>query len=136
MKGFVELGDPIPADGQPPEGVEPGVRPLDGPAENPQAAAVRAAATGDRAVDAPRTKLVTVLPGVIAAVGQQPVRTSLRPPGFALHRRHRIDQRDKLGHVVPVGSGDRDDQRDAATIGQQVAFGAALAAVRGVRTGF
>ena len=51
VEGFVEFGHPVALDGEPPEGAEPGVRPLDRPAEDAQDANVRAAPEGDRGVD-------------------------------------------------------------------------------------
>ena len=59
--------------------------------------------------------------------------------GPFLRRRSRDDQSVQcvieLLHVVPIGAGERDGQRDAVGVGERVSLGAQFAAIRRVRAG-
>ena len=59
--------------------------------------------------------------------------------GSFLRRRSRDEQGVQrvieLLHVVPVGAGERDGQRDAVGVGKRVSLGAPFAAIRRVRAG-
>jgi hypothetical protein len=107
---------------QPAEVVEVGEGALDDPALAAQAGAVRDAAAGDHGLDAARPEQPSVLVEVIAAVGQNEV--GLGPgsadlagdrPGAKL-----VEQRDQLGDVVAVSAGQRDGERDARRVDDQV----------------
>ena len=95
---------------------------LDDPALAPEAGAVRDAALSDDGLDAPGPEQPAVLGEVIAAVGQQPVGFLARPADLARHRPRGeiVQQRDELGDVVAVAAGQRDGQRDAGRIDQQM----------------
>ena len=59
--------------------------------------------------------------------------------GLGLGRRtsndHGVQGRAKLLHVVPVGARERDRQRDAVRVGEQVSLGAQFASIRRVFAG-
>jgi hypothetical protein len=63
-----------------------------------------------------------VLGEVIAAVGQQPVGLLTRAADLAGHRPggQVVEQRDELGDVVAVAAGQRDGQRDAGRVDEEV----------------
>lgn len=79
-----------------------------------------AVAPGDQRLDPARAKLAAVLVEVIAAIGEQAVRTSPRPAAPPGYRPEAVDQRQKLGDVVAIAAGQRDRERDAVGVGQQV----------------
>ena len=104
------------------EVVEVGEGAFDDPALAAQAGAVRDAAFGDHGFDAAGPEQPAVLVEVIAAVGQDevglgPGSTDLAGdrPGAQL-----VKQRDQLGDVVAVSAGQRDGERDAAGVDEQV----------------
>jgi hypothetical protein len=63
-----------------------------------------------------------VLVVVIASIGQQPVWLLARTAAPAFHRPavQIFEQRDQLGDVVAVPTGQRDRKRDAAGVDEQV----------------
>ena len=52
--------------------------------------------------------------GVVAAVGEERVGSATGWAAFAANRWDRLDEREQLGDVVPVGAGDQAGERDAA----------------------
>jgi hypothetical protein len=125
----VDVAAPLVAGTQPLEGVQPGEAALDHPAVAAQARAVCHAAAGDAWGDAAGAQLASVLLVVVAAVGEQLPQSPAGPAAPAADRRHRLDQRDQLSDVVAVAAGQRDGQRDAAGVADQVMRGAETAAV-------
>ena len=99
---------------------------FDDPALAPEPGAVRGVAAGDDWRDAARPEDAPVLQEVIAAIAQQPVGLLAWPAAFALDRPgvQLVEQRDELGDVVAVAGGQRDGQRDAGRIDEQVVLGA------------
>jgi hypothetical protein len=110
------------ADAQAAEVVQVGKAALDHPALAPEPRAVGGAAAGDPVGDPPGPQDAPVLVVVIAAVGQDEVGLCPRPADLAGDRPGAkvIKQRHKLGDVVAVGAGQRDGQRDAGRIDQEV----------------
>lgn len=95
---------------------------LDDPALASQTGAVGDAAAGDEVRDVPGAQDAPVLVVVIASVGEDHVgflsgATNLPGdrPGVQL-----VQQRDQLGHVVAVAAGQRNRQRDAVGVDEQV----------------
>jgi hypothetical protein len=125
----VDVAAPLVAGAQPLEGVQPGEAALDDPAVAAQPGAVRDAAAGDPRSDAAGAQLAAVDVVVVAAVGEQLPWAPAGPAASASDRRHRVDQRDELGDVVPVAAGEADGQRDAAGVADQVVLGARAPAV-------
>ncbi len=75
-EGFVDVVASFPADAETAEAVQPGDGPLDDPAVDAEAGAVWDAAAGDHRFDALRPDETAVFVVVVAAVGQQRVRSS------------------------------------------------------------
>jgi hypothetical protein len=88
----------------------------------PEPRAVCGAATGDHGCDAERSEQTSVLVVVIATVGEQPVGLLAWPSGLAGDRPavEVFDQRDQLGDVVAIPTGETDRQRDAAGVDEQM----------------
>jgi hypothetical protein len=57
---------------------------------------------------------------VIATVGEHDSGTFARSADLASNRGDAVDERQQLGDVVAVAAGQRDRQRQAAGVGQQV----------------
>jgi len=109
---------------QPLEGVQPGEAALDDPAVSAEPGAVNGAAPGEPRRDATGAQQAPVLVVVIAAVGEQLPRLAAGSAAPSPNRRNRVDQRDQLGDVVAVAAGQRDRQRDAAGVADQMVLGA------------
>ena len=71
--------------------MEPGEGAFDDPAVAAQARAVPCLAAGDLRSDSALAQLAAVAVVVVAAVGEQPVRSLTRPTDLAAHRRYSID---------------------------------------------
>ena len=95
---------------------------FDDPALASEAGAVRDAASGDHGFDAAGPEQAAVLVEVIAAIGQDKVGFLTRSADLAGDRagRERVEQRDQLGDVVAVAAGQRDGERDAGRVDDQV----------------
>ena len=109
---------------------------LDDLAVDAQLGSVRSSVSGDDLFDALGPDQAPVLVVVVAAVGQQPPGSSPRPADPAPDRWHRLQQRHQLSDVVAVPAGQRQGERGAVAVGQQVVFGAWPAAVDRARPGF
>lgn len=118
----MDLGVALVAGPQAAEVVQVGKAALDDPALAAKTRAVRAAASGDHGCDPERPQQPAVLVVVIAAVGEQPVGLLAWPSDLAGDGPtvEVFDQRDQLGDVVAVPSGEGDRQRDAAGDHEQV----------------
>jgi len=79
-------------------------------------AAVLRLSAGDDRFDAEFPDEAPVLVMVVAAVSEQPLRSSPRPAGAAVYRRHPVEQRQQLRDVVAVAAGERPGQRQAAGV--------------------
>ena len=123
-EGQVQLGEALVAGAEPAEVVKPGEATLDDPALPPQPRPVLGLAARDLRLDPARPEFATVLVEVIATVGQESLGTLSRPPDLAADRFEAVDERQKLGDVVAIAAGQRDGQRDADGVGQQVVLGA------------
>ena len=86
--------------------------------------------------DAAGPQAVTVGLRVVAPVALEGVRFAPRTTATAAHRRERVDHRVEMRNVVDVGGRYLGDERDAARIGNEVVFGALLAAIGWVRSSF
>jgi hypothetical protein len=95
---------------------------LDDPSLASEPGSVRDATLGDDRLDPPRPEQPAVLDEVIAAVGQHGVGFLARAADLAGHRPggEVIEQRQQLGDVVAVAAGQRDGQRNAGRVDQQV----------------
>jgi phosphoglycerate dehydrogenase-like enzyme len=118
----VDLGVALVADPEPAEVVQVSKAALHDPALAPEPRPVGRAAAGDDGCDAERSEQPAVLVMVIATVGQQPVGLLARAATLAFHRPavQILEQRDQLGDVVAVATGEGDRKRDAAGVDEQM----------------
>jgi hypothetical protein len=131
----VEIGSYLVADPEAFELVEPGEGPLHNPAGLAQAGAMRDTSTGDLRGDAAGPEDAAVLVEVVAAVGEQPVRSMPRPPAESTDAGDRVQQRCQLGDVVAVSAGQRDGEGCAVPVDDQVVLAARSRTVDRRRSG-
>ena len=116
-EGVVELGSSFPAGREAALVVQPSVGALDRPALGAErvagAAFAGSAFLGDPRLDAALAERAADVFGVVAAVGEQPVRAL---PAAAAERRDRIDDGDRVAAVVVVRGADPGGQRGAAAV--------------------
>ncbi|ACR29016.1 Hypothetical protein bglu_1g19000 [Burkholderia glumae BGR1] len=115
---------------------EPSVRALDDPTMSPQPFAAFDTAAGDTGLDAALSQITPATREVIPFVSVQFARTLARLAVQARYRRNGIKRGFECHRIVPVGSRNRDSQRDAACIYDDVSFRSELASVRRVGAGF
>jgi hypothetical protein len=70
---------------------------------------------------------------VVAAVGDQAVGPSPRPPDRAADGGHTVEERDQLGDVVAVAAGEREGERDPGRVDEEMVLGAGTASVNRAR---
>lgn len=118
----MDLGVSLVAGSEPTEVVQVGEAALDDPALAPQPGAIRCSTTSDHRCDPERSQQPTVLVVVIASVGQQPIGLVAWPANLAGDRpaAQILEQRDQLGDVVAVATGQGDRQGDAAGVDEQM----------------
>ena len=114
---------------QPAAVVQPGEGAFDDPAVAAEAGAVFGLTSRDDRFDASLPDEATVFVVVVAAVGDDAVRSAPRPANTAAYRRHPIEQREQLGDVVAVAARKRPGQRDAAAVYEEMLLAAAAAPV-------
>jgi hypothetical protein len=117
---FVDVGSPFPSDPQASEAVQPRETPLHDPAVGAQARAVPRTAAGDRGHNPASADLIAVDVMVVAAVSEQRVRLAAGTADSTTDRRDRVEQRQQLGDVVAVASGQQDRERGAVPVGDQM----------------
>src|SRR5258708_15663673 len=117
------------AEEEPAAVVEPGEGALDDPALASEPGAVFGLASCDHGFDASLPDEATVLVVVVAAVGDDAVRSPPGPTDTAAYGRHPIEQRQQLGDVVAVAARQRPGQREAAAVYEEMLFAAAAAPV-------
>jgi hypothetical protein len=125
----VDLVESVGAEEQSAAVVEPGEGALDDPAVASEPGAVAGLAAGDDRFDAAAPEQAAVLVVVVAAVGEQGVRSAAWPAGTAAHRRDTVEQREQLRDVVAVGRGERPGERQPAAVYEQVVLAARPAPV-------
>jgi hypothetical protein len=126
----------FPADAQPSEPAEQGDGLLHDPAVRAEPGSVDGASTGDPRFDALGPDQASVFVVVVAAVGEQHGGPLVRPAGLAAYWWDRGEQGHQLGDVIAVAAGQREGQRDAVAVADDVVFRAGLAAVDRARPGF
>ena len=100
--------------------MEVGEGSLDDPAERSETGAVLAAAAGDERFDAAFADEAAVLVVVVAAVADHGVGASAWPAHQSRDRRNTVEQRDQLGDVVAVPAGQRERERGAFAVDEEV----------------
>ena len=112
----MDLAAAVVADEEPFEVVEPGEGALDDPADTTETGAVSALAAGDLRPDSTSAQLAPVLVVVVAAVGNDSLWPSARPPDVAAHGRDAFDEWHQLRDVVAVAACDRPGERDPGRV--------------------
>ncbi|ALK32993.1 hypothetical protein bpln_2g07400 [Burkholderia plantarii] len=118
------------------ESGESGMRAFDHPTMPPKAIATFDATTRDTCLDAALSQIMSTARKVIPFVSVQFGRPLARLTSQASHGRDGIKRELECHRIVPIGSRDRDSQRDATRIYDDVSFRSELAAVRRVGAGF
>jgi hypothetical protein len=116
--------------------VQPGEGAFDDPAVAAEPGAVPAAAPGDLGLDPAAAELATVALVVVAAVCAQSVGSSAWPADLPAHRRHTVDERNQLGHVMSVSARDRPGKRDPGRVYEKVVLGARSGSINRARARF
>lgn len=124
---------PIEPRPEPSELMEPRERPLDYPAVPAEAAPVWGAAPGEHGLDAALAKCLAVSLRVVPSIALDAIGPPAWSTRLAAHERHRIDERQKLRHIVLVGGRDDAGERSTPRVSDDVVLGAGLGAVRRVR---
>ena len=114
--------------------VEPGNRSFHHPAVNAQTAAVLRSSLSENRLDSQRSKDPAVRLRIISPVSLKLLRTSSGTTDLSRYPSYGLNQRNQLRHVVAVGAGDRDGQRDTLGIREEVVFGAHFPSIRRIRT--
>ena len=133
---FVHVVEAFVSDGEPAIPMQPGERPFHDPAGPAQAAAVRTVAAGAQRAPAPGAQLVAVPLGVIPAVTLHDGHVADRPARLAPHAGHRVDEREQLRNVRPIGGRQVRDERNAGRVGEEVVFTPRFTAIGWVRSSF
>ena len=111
---------------------QPGVRSLDHPAVAPEPVMALDAPAGDAVLNATALEMVAAAMEVVALVGLQALGPASWPARQAPDSGQVVDELFEDDRVVPVGSRDAEHQRDASSVGHDVALAAELAPVSGV----
>ena len=135
-EGAVDVGAALVADGEAAVAVHPGMGALHYPAVSSEAGAALDAPPGDTQGGAAGAALPAAAAVVVGLVGVQLVRSAPRTAPAPIPDRRDGVQGGRQHHaVVPVGPAERQAERRAAGIRDEVAFGARFAAVRRARPG-
>ena len=132
----MNAGSPLVAHRQTAEAVEPGHGAFHDPPRATQAAAVRRAAPRELRLDAAAVEGVAVGLRIVRAVALDQARLATRTTGTSAQRRDGVDQRQQLRDVVPVGRGQRRDERNPVRVGENMMRRPGLAAIGRVRSRF
>ena len=132
----MDIGAAFVANREASEAVQPGNRSLDDPPADAQPTPVGRSAPREDRDDAARPQAVAMRLGIVAAVTLERTGPPTWPSTTTGDGGQRIHHRIELGDVVDVGGRYLRDERDAPRIGDDVVFGALLAAIGWVRSSF
>jgi hypothetical protein len=116
--------------------MKPGQRAFHDPARATEPAAMGRAALGELGLDSAAMQRVAMRLRIVAPVALNQPRLAHGPTRTAAERRYRVDQRQQLGDVVPVGRGQDRGQRYPARVGENVVLRPRLTAIGWVRSSF
>lgn len=132
----MDIQTPLEADAQFAEASKPGMGSLDHPSVASKSLLTFHAAPGDACRDPSLFQVLPAAGEVVALVRMQFIRAFAGPATQARHCRDCVNRALERDRVMPVGSGDRDRQGDAASVYDEVSFRPEFAAVRWVGAGF
>lgn len=115
---------------------KPGMCALDDPTMTPEPLTAFDTTAANTGLDAALSQIAPATSEVIPFVGVQFARPLARLPVQARYRRNGIKRGLECHRIVPIGSRNRDSQRDAACIYDDVSLRSELASVRRVGAGF
>ena len=113
-EGLVDVGAAFVADAEASELVQPGDGALDDPALPAEAGAVLGLALGQLGLNVAASQFSAMPAGVIGPIAEELLRSAPWSPASPADRWDRVEQGQRLGDVVDVGSGERERQRRAA----------------------
>jgi len=116
--------------------VQPRKRPLNNPAKDPQTTAVLCSTFGQKRIYAQLSQCISMRLAVISSITLNTIRSLTRTTYLACNWRDRFNQWQKLGYIVPVGSGDFYCQRDTIGICDNVMFRPQFPSIRCIRARF
>jgi hypothetical protein len=120
----VEVRTYLVADSESLELGEPGEGPLDDPVGLPQLRAVRGAIPGELRCDTSGSEKPTVLVVVVDAVGELLAGSVTWPTSNPADVGYRVQQGYQLGDSVPILAGQRENQRSAVPVDDQMVLAA------------
>ena len=129
----MDVGAAFVADEQALEVVQPSEGALDDPAVAAETGAVLGRAPSDHRPDPALPELAAMASGVVGAIGDELPGPATRPTDEAAHVRHAVDEREQLGDVVAVAAREREGERDARLVDDQMMFGAEPSTVNRAR---
>src|ERR1700722_6249257 len=133
---LLNVNEPIESAAKAAKGVQPRVGSLDGPTSLSQTAAVLGVALGNDRRNSQPTQDGSQRFGIITAVALKAIWMFTFGSWFAADRRYRCQNMKGFGDLIDVGCRDRDIQRDALSVRQDMVFAAGFAAIRGIWAGF
>lgn len=132
----MDEGEALESDAQSAKVVQPSNAAFDDPARLAQSAAVGFSATGNLSMDTEGVERPAMFVMIVAAIALDDDRLAQQSPLLTSDRRNGLDQRQQLGDVVTVGTGQDDCERDALRFGDEVVLGAGTSAVGGIGSCF
>ena len=127
MEGLEDVGAAFVADDDPTISGEPGQAPLDHPAVSPKTLGAVDPAPCDPRLDGAPAQRLSALREVIALIGMELGRPSLRSADAVTDWRHSIDHCRKELAIVAIGRAEPDGERDAVAVHNDVALASWLA---------
>jgi len=116
--------------------MQPAQGPFHDPAQDTETTSVLRVATGDEGPDLPGMQLVAVGVRIVGPVGKHHEGPTLGTAGFSFDRRDGVYQGEQLRHVMTVGTGDGECQRDPLSIRDEVMLRSKFAPVGGIGARF
>jgi hypothetical protein len=128
----MDVDPAVVAGGEAAEAAHPSQRAFDDPPMPAQPSAALDPAARDARLD-PAAARIAAAPVVVGLVAMGLFRPAARAARLARHGQDHVEQVVERGAVVDVGPGQREGERGAAPVRDELALGAGLAAVRRVR---
>src|SRR5713226_2123155 len=133
---FVNVGQPFVSNSESAKPMQPSDGALHHPAGLAQAAAVRGPAPCDLGLDTQGQERRTMRVGIVSTVSLHQLGLSPRSTALASNGRDGLNQRQQLGHVVAIGLGQNDRERNALRVDEEVMLRAGTTAIGWVRSSF
>lgn len=106
------------------------------PPELPQSTAVLGPALGQERLDPSPSQILPQRFRIVRAIPIQTFWSLPRSAGLAHDRRNRLDQRDGLSHIMPIGTGQFEGQGETVALGKEVMLAPQFPSIRRVRARF